>query len=345
MAAAQLRPHRPPPPPPAPNVISPTTTPTARPTLPWVAGVVITVTSQWVVDADFADKSAHVVPWVKFSSTLLYALVSRRSAPTPQPTARQLRLMGLVGLLDAAAYTTYCVGFYICGATLSGILLPGLSQVLTATATRFVLGRHLSRGQALGISCVLAGLATRALPPELFGQTSTAGAAGVASKAAGSAEEREQLLGAGLIALSAVLYSGLGIAYDKLVRGAGEKPPAHADVMWHTSKLGQKSWLFEGFLVFWGAGGGARADSGGPKHWGVTRCRPAAAAISVLTHIMRFDCRVSGRLSLPASLHAAALRGAGWPAHGCQRGASPDHCVPALPSGGLGQPPHFCSGG
>ena len=248
-----------PPPPPAPNVISPTTTPTARPTLPWVAGVVITVTSQWVVDADFADKSAHVVPWVKFSSTLLYALVSRRSAPTPQPTARQLRLMGLVGLLDAAAYTTYCVGFYICGATLSGILLPGLSQVLTATATRFVLGRHLSRGQALGISCVLAGLATRALPPELFGQTSTAGAAGVASKAAGSAEEREQLLGAGLIALSAVLYSGLGITYDKLVRGAGEKPPAHADVMWHTSKLGKQGWLFEEFSGFSGGGGGARA--------------------------------------------------------------------------------------
>eukprot|EP00887_Chlorella_sp_A99_P001819 scaffold19.g1819.t1 len=191
------------------------------------------VVSQFLTDANFGDPSTHIVPWVRFTATLLFAAVARWGAPRCRHSAEQERLMWWIGLFDAMAYTAFCLGFVICGATLSGLLLAGINQVLTAAATRFLLGRRLSWGQLSGNACVMVGLLIRGLPPSLFG-----GAAGAGGGAKGGGGEQQLATGMAYIVLSSCLYSGLGIAYDKLVKASLQAPPSHADIMWHTSKLG-----------------------------------------------------------------------------------------------------------
>ena len=209
--------------------------------------------------------------------------------------------MLLVGLLDASAYTVYCLGgwwvggrggmlglavhssadcsvgllsgshfsppalltcsrsiptlpsfpragFFACGATLANLLLSGVGQVLTASLTRWVLRRRLTGGQLAGIAFVSLGLAVRAAPAAYFDALpfpgGGAGAAGSAGPAGPSlALSPEQLTGAGMVALAAFLYSLLGVAYEKLLKGTGTPPP-NAEIMWNVSILGG-----------WGAGG------------------------------------------------------------------------------------------
>lgn len=131
-----------------------------------------------------------------------------------------------------------CAGFFACGATLANLLLSGVGQVLTAALTRCVLRRRLTTGQLAGIAFVSLGLAVRAAPAAYFewGAASTAAAA-AAGTAPGLALSQEQLVGAGLVSLAALLYSLLGVAYEKLLKGS-EAPPPNAEIMWSVSILG-----------------------------------------------------------------------------------------------------------
>ena len=140
--------------------------------------------------------------------------------------------MALIGLLDAAAYTLFCLGFYMVGASLANLLLSAIGQALTAALTRFVLGRRLTRAQLGGIACCLAGLAVRSLPPAYFGS----GAAAAAGSASGVLQG-EHLIGSALVAMAALLYSLLGVAYERLLKGAQKAPPA-PEIMWNVSILG-----------------------------------------------------------------------------------------------------------
>jgi drug/metabolite transporter (DMT)-like permease len=141
-------------------------------------------------------------------------------------SSRQRRLMLLIGLLDASAYTAFCLGFFACGAVVSSLVLSSASQVLTALSTRFLLGRRLTRGQAAGVACICAGLLVRAAP---------SGKAGAAAAAA--VVQPGFATGVMLVLLAALLYTLLGVAYDKLVRSS-EAAPSHTTVMWYTSMLG-----------------------------------------------------------------------------------------------------------
>lgn len=145
--------------------------------------------------------------------------------------------MAFIGLLDASAYCLYCLGFYACGATLANLLLAAVGQVLTAALTRFVLKRRLTPGQLAGVGCVGIGLLVRALPASYFAGGAAAAAADSSSSSSSSLSP-EQLWGAACVAMAALLYAILGVAYEKLLKGGESPPPANAEIMWHVSILG-----------------------------------------------------------------------------------------------------------
>lgn len=129
-------------------------------------------------------------------------------------------------------------GFFACGATLANLLLSGVGQVLTAALTRWVLRRRLTTGQLAGIAFVSLGLAVRAAPAAYFELGAARPAApAAAGPAAAPALSQEQLTGAALVSLAALLYSLLGVAYEKLLKGS-EAPPPNAEIMWSVSILG-----------------------------------------------------------------------------------------------------------
>ncbi|EFN56011.1 hypothetical protein CHLNCDRAFT_52094 [Chlorella variabilis] len=197
------------------------------------SGVVLNIISQLITDTSFSAPEAHIIPAVKFTATLVGAALRRPRGVRPAATPSQRRLMAAIGLLDASAYTLYCLGFFACGATLANLLLSGVGQVLTAALTRWVLRRRLTGGQLAGIAFVGLGLAVRAAPAFLLG----AAAPNDGGAAAGAALSREQLVGAALVGLAALLYSILGVAYEKLLKGE-PAPPPNAEIMWHVSILG-----------------------------------------------------------------------------------------------------------
>lgn len=96
-------------------------------------------------------------------------------------------------------------------------MLSGVGQVLTATFTRFLLRKRLTNGQIGGIIFVGLGLAIRAAPASYFqpgssalgsGGSSSGSASQTAAAGAGlAALPPEQLQGAGMVALAALLYS------------------------------------------------------------------------------------------------------------------------------------------
>ena len=80
------------------------------PLLYLLSGVVLNTVSQHITDLRFSAPEAHIIPFVKFSATLVGAALRRpaRSAATRE----QAWLMAAIGLLDASAYTVYCLGFF-----------------------------------------------------------------------------------------------------------------------------------------------------------------------------------------------------------------------------------------
>ena len=104
------------------------------------------------------------------------------------------------------------------GATLSNLVLSGVGQVLTAGFTRFLLRKRLTNGQIGGILLVGMGLAIRAAPAAYFqpggGGGSGSGGGSPAAGAGLAALSPDQVQGAAMVALAALLYS-------LLVRGEG----------------------------------------------------------------------------------------------------------------------------
>lgn len=114
--------------------------------------------------------------------------------------------------------------------------------MLTAALTRWVLRRRLTTGQLAGIAFVGLGLAVRAAPAAYFDHTAASSAASAEGGAASSlALSQEQLVGAALVSLAALLYSLLGVAYERLLKGE-ERPPPNAEIMWNVSILGGWVW-------------------------------------------------------------------------------------------------------
>jgi drug/metabolite transporter (DMT)-like permease len=148
-------------------------------------GTIVNILGQLVTDLEFADPSTHIMPWIKFCSTMAFACavrwtsagsatgktsVRRPASKKHQEQQRaQRRLMTLIGLLDTAAYFLFCLGLAACGAGLASLVLSAAGQVVTSLASRFYLKKRLAVGQMAGLGLVCMGLAIRGLPTGWFG--------------------------------------------------------------------------------------------------------------------------------------------------------------------------------
>ena len=196
-----------------------------------VTGTTLNLYAQQLTDLKFAKPEAHILPAVKFFASLIFAALGKWKGPSVArpPTRRQQSLMALIGVLDASAYVCFCVGFALCGASLSSLVLAAAGQLFTALATRFVLKKRLSTPQVLAVSLVAAGLVLRILPSSYFGLTSNTRTT-ITSTIANT-----DTRGIVMITIAALLYSALGVAYELLVTAGA---PPYPDILWHISMVG-----------------------------------------------------------------------------------------------------------
>ncbi|KAL4513430.1 hypothetical protein Ndes2526A_g07390 [Nannochloris sp. 'desiccata'] len=229
------------------------------PLLSLLIGVSLNLYAQQLTDLKFAKPEAHLMPCVKFLASLIFAAFGKLNSPPVAVPAnpRQRRLMGLIGVLDAAAYVSFCVGFSYCGTSLSNLVLAAAGQLFTALATRFILKKHLSFGQVAAIGCVALGLCIRALPASYFSTDSTSPNFASASPLANLINiqnyNNDILYGVGFILVSAILYSALGVTYEALMSASvsGGTPPPYPEILWHISVVGAAGALgYQALVVF-----------------------------------------------------------------------------------------------
>jgi drug/metabolite transporter (DMT)-like permease len=203
-------------------------------------GTLINVVAQVISDKAFLDPTAHILPLVKYASSLLFAAVSRLGSKGQwrRHTSEQQAMMLLMGTLDAAAYTAFSMGFTLCGAAVSALVLAGCTQVCNALAARYLLHKHHTSLQVIGIGCVCSGLLIRAAPADMHAALLLYS---YTPRAAFLAFQSPQSLGVALVVVAAVLYSAMGLAYEYLVSCSAGLPPSHAEIMWNTSLLGKGS--------------------------------------------------------------------------------------------------------
>ena len=192
-----------------------------------LTGSLASLAGQYLSATGHASPASQIFPWARYTSTFLYAAISRllcgrRAQPL---SARQRKLLTLIGVLDTTAYILFTLGFYACGAATAGVLLAASSQVLTAAASHWVLGKRLNGVQAAAIGTILAGLAVR------FGGKGTV-------DAGKSAPLVGQGVGTAALVAAAALYASMGVVYEALHAGDDGPAPTYADISWHNSRLG-----------------------------------------------------------------------------------------------------------
>jgi len=229
------------------------------PLLSLLIGVSLNLYAQHLTDLKFAKPEAHLMPCVKFSASLIFAAFgkwkSHRAAVPANP--KQRRLMGLIGVLDAAAYVSFCAGFSYCGTSLSNLVLAAAGQLFTALATRFILKKHLSLGQVAAIGCVALGLFIRALPASYFSTGSSSSNPSSYFSLANLFDienyNKDTLYGVGFVLIAAVFYSSLGVTYEALMSESvsGSSPPPYPEILWHISSIGAAGALsYQTLVVF-----------------------------------------------------------------------------------------------
>lgn len=245
------------------NLTKMSSTPSNRSLLALLAtGTFVSMVAQSITQRQFLDKTTHVMPWIKASSSFIFALASKlllSNGKQPQQataTTRQKRILLTIGIFDTTAYTAFTIGFFICGATLATLILAGLSQIFTALATQFITKRTLNRGQMLAVVLICMGFVARGLPAYLQYTSST-------NDASATRDFNEQVYGISLVCFAAFLYASIGILYEKFnqsydddavkreggKKGGTSSPSSqlqkqhlpHHEVLWWTS--------FPGFLA------------------------------------------------------------------------------------------------
>lgn len=113
------------------------------PLLYLLSGVVLNTVSQHITDLRFSAPEAHIIPAVKFSATLVGAALRRPARSTA--TREQAWLMAAIGLLDASAYTVYCLGFFrlvrTCGALSSTLVAAALFSIFWPRSVQHLAAR------------------------------------------------------------------------------------------------------------------------------------------------------------------------------------------------------------
>jgi hypothetical protein len=191
------------------------------------SGALVSMIAQSITQRQFLDKTTHVMPWIKASSSFIFALASKilltngKPKKKTQPTTRQKRVLLTIGIFDTAAYTAFTIGFFICGATLATLILAGLSQIFTALATQFIIKRTLNRGQMVAVALICLGFVARGLPAYLQYTNNDNNSTNDASAIR---DFNEQVYGISLVSFAAFLYASIGVLYEKLNQSYGDSP-------------------------------------------------------------------------------------------------------------------------
>ncbi|KDD73271.1 hypothetical protein H632_c2363p0, partial [Helicosporidium sp. ATCC 50920] len=191
-------------------------------------GVLLNAIAQALVSTHYADHAAQLVPWLRYLSSLAGAWMGggRRTA-SPAPAQRSL--LAVAGLLDLGGYLSFTYGFYACGPSTSNLVQAGASQVLSALAAKVLLQRRFNRGQLMALSCIFGGLLLRLVPLAW-----DAWAPGMGAPEGADPNALSFNLGMASLLLAALLYSALGLVYERLHR-LPCPTLAHSQLLWHTS--------------------------------------------------------------------------------------------------------------
>jgi drug/metabolite transporter (DMT)-like permease len=114
-----------------------------------------------------------------------------------------LLVLIVVGFLDVGCYSLYNIGFAWCGSALATIVLAASGQIATAVLSVLILKRQLRARHLAAVSVVTVGLVLRSMDDILAGTL------------ASSNSDSKQTTGALLVVVSALLFSILGIVYEK----------------------------------------------------------------------------------------------------------------------------------
>lgn len=127
---------------------------------------------------------------------------SSSSKPGPKPYVILLILV-FVGFLDVGCYSLYNLGFALCGGAVASIVLAASGQIATALLSVVLLKRQLRLRHLAAVTIVTLGLVLRSADDVMAGTLRS------------SAADSKQAYGALLVVLSALLFSILGVIYEK----------------------------------------------------------------------------------------------------------------------------------
>jgi len=203
-----------------------------RPFLYLLTGVLVSVLGQKITNARMFLFRAHLIPAVKFMSTLVVGMISGAGRKTSHKvSAKQKRLMVGMGLLDTMAYALFCVGFGYCGSDATALMLPAMGQVLTAFFSLVLLKKAVPGKRQIAVCLVFVGVVVKAMDAE------NGRSLGI------FADETSFKVGLLYLMGASLCYSMLGVFYELLVMsGTKEFPaPPHAHVMLYSSIIGSFS--------------------------------------------------------------------------------------------------------
>lgn len=219
-----------------------------KPIIYLMTGVLVSVMGQRITSARMFLFQAHVIPAVKFVSTLVVGLLSSsgligrcrgrvehtaKAVDVPETSVGQKRLMIGMGVLDTAAYILFCLGFGYCGADATAVMLPAMGQILTALFSIVLLQKQVPRGRQAAVCIVFVGVLTKAWDVERGGS----------SLALFSSNQGSFRIGVAYLFGASLCYSMLGVLYEFLVMsGTRACPvPSHAHIMLYSSIIGSAS--------------------------------------------------------------------------------------------------------
>lgn len=193
----------------------------ASPLLLLLTGTVVVVANQVVSNQAAISPQAQMLTLMRYLCTCgLSAILAARARRTCQPPAAakpaaataaaagprpgvMLLVLLFVGLLDVGCYALYNIGFAWCGSALATIVLAASGQIATAVLSVLVLKRQLRARHLAAVFIVTVGLVLRSMDDILAGSLTDK-----------SADSR-QTSGAVLVVVSALLFSVLGVVYEK----------------------------------------------------------------------------------------------------------------------------------
>jgi drug/metabolite transporter (DMT)-like permease len=198
-------------------------------------GVLVSVLAQKVASSPDVDPALHVIPAAKWTSTAIVSLLAHTGMAGGQRAGSHIEkqagakikvkmLTGVLGALDCAAYSLFCLGLGSCGAATAGVVLPAMGHILTALFSVTFLRNSISRRRALAVVMVFLGVLVKGWEVHTW-----------------ASMDMGAWVGFGYLALASLCYSSMGILYESLVRFGSA--PRHVTITLYSSIIGTLSYF------------------------------------------------------------------------------------------------------